>query len=54
MSQNLGSVVLLNEKIHILLSQVWCVWKVVKTPTIILNNHVCTSITNSDIILKIC
>jgi hypothetical protein len=40
MSQKLGSFVLLNEKIHILLSQVYCVWQVVKTPTIILNNPV--------------
>ena len=35
-----GSVVLLNEKIHTLLSEVYCVWQVVKTPTIILNNPV--------------
>ena len=28
------------KKIHILLSQVYCVWQVVKTPTIISNNHV--------------
>ena len=34
------SVVLLNKKIHILLSQVYCVWQVVKTLTIILNNPV--------------
>jgi len=34
------SVVLLNKKILILLSQVYCVWQVVKTPTIILNNPV--------------
>jgi hypothetical protein len=34
------SVVPLNKKIHILLSQVYCVWQVVKTPTIILNNPV--------------
>ena len=34
------SVVLLNKKIHILLSPVCCVWQVVKTPTIILNNPV--------------
>ena len=40
MSQKLGSVVLLNKKIHILLSQVYCVRQVVKTPTIILNNPV--------------
>jgi len=33
------SVVLLNKKIHILLSQVYCVWQVVKTPKIILNNN---------------
>ena len=30
----------LNNKIHILLSQVYCVWQVVKTQTIISNNHV--------------
>ena len=30
----------LNKKIHILLSQVYCVWQVVKPPTIILNNPV--------------
>ena len=35
-----GSVVLLNKKIHILLSEVYCVWQVVKTPTTILNNPV--------------
>jgi hypothetical protein len=34
------SVVLLNNKTHILLSQVYCVRHVVKTPTIILNNPV--------------
>ena len=34
------SVVLLNKKIHMHLSQVYCVWQVVKTPTIILNNPV--------------
>jgi hypothetical protein len=28
---------------YILLSQVYCVWEVVKTPTIILNNPVCCS-----------
>jgi len=33
-------VVLLNKKIHILVSQVYCVWKVVKSPTIISNNLV--------------
>jgi len=33
------SVVLLNKK-HILLSQVYCVWQVVKTPTIVSNNPV--------------
>jgi len=27
----------LNKKIHILLSEVYCVWHVVKTPTIISN-----------------
>ena len=35
------SVVLLNKKIHILLSQVYCVWQVVWTPTIISNKPVC-------------
>jgi hypothetical protein len=35
-----GSVVILNKKIHILLSEVYCVWQVVKTPTIISNNPV--------------
>ena len=34
------SVVLLSKKIHILLSQVYCVWQVVKTPTIISNKPV--------------
>ena len=34
------SVVLLNKKIHILLSQVYCVRQIVKTPTIVLNNPV--------------
>ena len=34
------SVLLLNKKIHIILSQVYCVWQVVKTPTIISNNPV--------------
>ena len=34
------SVVLLNTKIPILLSQAYCVWQVVKTPTIILNDPV--------------
>ena len=34
------SVVLLNNKTHILLSQVCCVWQVVKTQTIILNHPV--------------
>ena len=34
------SVVLLNKKIHILLSQVYCVWQVVKTQTVISNNPV--------------
>ena len=37
------SVVLLNKKIHILLSQVYCVWQVVKTPTIISHNPVFTA-----------
>jgi hypothetical protein len=35
-----GGLFLLNKKIHILLSQVYCVWQVVKTQTIILNNPV--------------
>jgi hypothetical protein len=30
----------LNKKIHIFLSQVYCVWQVAKTPTIIFNNPV--------------
>ena len=30
-----------NKKIHILLSQVYCIWQIVKTPTIISNNPVC-------------
>ena len=34
------SVVLLNKKIHILISRVYCAWQIVKTPTIILNNPV--------------
>ena len=34
------SVVLSNKKIHIFLSQVYCVWQVVKTLTIISNNPV--------------
>ena len=34
------NVVVLNKKTGILLSQVYCVWQVVKTPTIILNNPV--------------
>ena len=34
------SVVLLNKIKHSLLSQVYCVWQVVKTPTIVLNNPV--------------
>jgi len=38
------SVVLLNKKIHIFLSQVYCVWQVVKTPTFILNNSVCVCV----------
>ena len=33
-------VILLNKKIHILPSQMYCVYQVVKTPTIILNNPV--------------
>ena len=35
-----GSVVLLNKRKHILLSEVYCVWQVVKTPTVISNNPV--------------
>jgi len=31
----------LNKKVHILQSQVYYVWQVVKTPTLILNNPVC-------------
>jgi len=38
------SVVLLNKTIHILLSQVCCVWQVVKTRTIISNNPVFVAI----------
>jgi hypothetical protein len=34
------SIVLLNKKIHLLLSQVYCVWQGVKTPTTISNNPV--------------
>ena len=34
------SVVLLNKKTYILLSQVYCVWQVVKTPTLSSNNPV--------------
>jgi len=34
------SVFLSNKRKHILLSQVYCVWQVVKTPTMILNNPV--------------
>ena len=34
------SVVLLNKKTHILLSQAYCVWQVVKTPTVISYNPV--------------
>ena len=30
----------LNKKIHILLSQVYCLWQVVKSPTIISNDPV--------------
>jgi len=40
MSQKLWSVLSLNKKIHVLLSQMYCVLQVVKTPTIILNNSV--------------
>ena len=40
------SVVLLNKKTHILLSQVYCVWQVVKTPTVISNNPVHTAPTS--------
>ena len=38
------SVVLLNKTTHILLSQVYCVWQVVKTPTIISNKPVCVCV----------
>jgi len=48
------SVVLLNKKIHILLSQVYCVWQVVKTPTIILNNPVICSEFYNLVIVLIC
>jgi hypothetical protein len=34
------SFVLLNKKIHILLSRMYCLWQVVKNPTVILNNPV--------------
>jgi len=37
------SVVLLNKKIHILLSEVYCVWQVVKTQSVSLNNPVFTT-----------
>jgi len=30
----------LNKKTHILISEVYCVWQVVKTTTVILNNPV--------------
>jgi hypothetical protein len=33
-------IVILNKEIHVLLSHVYCVWQVVKTPTIIWNNSV--------------
>ena len=35
-----------NKKIHIVLSQVYCVWQVVKTPTIISNNPVFQNVKN--------
>jgi len=38
---------LLNKRIHILLSQVYCVWQVVKTPTIISSNPVYIQCYNS-------
>jgi hypothetical protein len=41
-----GSVVLLNKKIHILLSEVYCVWQIFKTPTNISNNPVSPKIQN--------
>ena len=36
---------------YILLSQVYCVWQVVKTPTIILNNPVCSETNTSSCII---
>ena len=39
-SCTMGCCIKLKKKIHILLSQVCCVWQVVKTPTIISNNPV--------------
>jgi len=42
--EHLYGIVLLNKKIHILLSQVYCVRRVVKTPTIISNNPAYTHI----------
>jgi len=39
--------ILLNKKIHTLLSQVYCVWQVVKTPTTISNNPVHEVVLNS-------
>jgi hypothetical protein len=40
---------LINQCNYILLSQVYCVWQVVKTSTIILNNLVCTTESNMQI-----
>jgi len=36
---------------HIILSQVYCVWQIVKTPTIISNNPVLSSVTNFPLLL---
>jgi hypothetical protein len=44
------SVVLLNRKTHVLLSQVYCVWQVVKTPTFILNNPVFRKTQNGNLL----
>ena len=40
MQPNVISFSLLNKKTHILLSEVYCAWQVVKTQTVILNNPV--------------
>ena len=46
MLTNTWNAFLLNKKILILLSQVYCVWQVVKTPTVISNNPVLNGIHN--------